>query len=277
MKMWIPLLFVLGLFTLAACSGGESRPSQPTQIIVEQTATPVLTATNLLDQVTSTPTPNQAVIITTPTPIPPTPESKIAQWEPQRPVKTCVVSDSRTCAILYVLADQYDDEHVLKTRPHFEQAGYTTFVTSDTLEEINGFHECYDFTPAYPDFLLEDVNVGDFDAILCGGSDGIFTKLHGNLEAHRIAQDAASQGKVVGAIGDGPVVLAKAGLLEGRTVTVLTNDVLYGITDQWSNAIRRNGGIYSELSPVRDNLLVTSGKATVDFAWGVIELMGEQD
>ena len=276
MQKWIPLFSVLILQVLVACSSVERASPLPTDAIIEETRTPVLTATSPVELATHTPTPTQAIETTTPTPVPPTIEPEATFWEPKRPGNPCEPSNTRTCTVLYILADQYDDEHVLKTSHHFEMAGYTTFVASNTLEEINGFHECYDFTPAYPDLLLDDVDVADYDAILFAGSDGIFTKLHGDLEAHRIAQDAIDQGKVIADAGDGPVILARAGVLEGKTVTVLNKSTLYGITDQWINAVERRGAIYSEDSLVRDNLLVTADLATGDFARGIIEVMEEQ-
>ena len=261
---------------LVACSNVERGSPQPTNAIIEETRTPVLTATSPVKLATHLPTPTQAIETTTPTPVPPTSEPEPTFWEPKHPGKPCEPSNTRTCTVLYILADQYDDEHVLKTSHHFEMAGYTTFVASNTLEEINGFHECYDFTPAYPDLLLEDVDVADYDAILFAGSDGIFTKLYGDLEAHRIAQDAVEQGKVIAAAGDGPVILARAGVLEGKTISVLNKSTLYGITDQWINAVERRGAIYNGHPLVRDDLLVTADFATGDFARGIIEVMEDQ-
>ena len=178
---------------------------------------------------------------------------------------------------MYILADLYDDEHVLRTHSYFEEMGYTTFVASNTLEEIRGFHECYGFTPAYPDLLLEDVDVADYDVILFAGCDGNSTVLHRDPEAHRIAREAMEQGKVIASAGDGPVILAKAGVLEGRTVTVLNDVTWFGITDQWVRAIERGGAIFADRSLVRDGQLVTADLiVSTDFAWGIIEATVEQ-
>jgi protease I len=172
--------------------------------------------------------------------------------------------------------DQYDDEHVLKISPSLERAGYTSFLASNTVEEIRGFHECYDFTPAYPDMLLEEVDVSQYDAILFVGSDGSTTDLHDDPAAHRIAQEAFEQGKVVAAIGDGPVILARAGLLKGKTVNVKKDVAMHGIEDQWFKAIERLGAIYTERSPVRDGLLITADFASLKVAWAIMEVIEEQ-
>jgi protease I len=177
---------------------------------------------------------------------------------------------------LYIFTDEYDDEHIIRIGPSLERAGYSTFLASDTLEEIRGFHECYDFTPAYPDMLLEDVVVADYDAIVFIGSDGWSTSLHSDPAAHRIAREAFEQGKVVAAIGDGPVILAQAGLLQGKTVTVKKDVYMHGIADQWFKAILREGANYTDRSPVRDGLLITADLVSLKVAWAIIEVLEEQ-
>ena len=199
-----------------------------------------------------------------------------AGWNPQPSGEPCAVSETRTCKILYVLVDKYDDEHVIKTQPTFERYGYTTAVASNTLEEVRGFHECYDFTPAYPELLLEEVQVADYDAVLFCGGDGVSIDLHEDPAAHRIAREAMEREMVVAAAGDGPVILAKAGLFEGRRVTVLHNVLMHGIMDQWLKAIERKGAIYVDGSPVRDDRLVTAALVTSKFAQGIIEVLQEQ-
>lgn len=219
---------------------------------------------------TSTPEPQPTA---TPTRILPTP--KPTAWEPQPSSVSCQPSATRTCKILYILEAQYDDEHVVKTRPVFEELGYTAVVASNTLEMVRGYRECYKFTPAYPELLLQDVVVGDYDAILFLGSDGD-AALHRDAEAYRIAREALEQGKVVGALGDGPVVLARAGLLEGKVVNVLHDYPNAGAADQWIRAVRQAGAIYIDRAPVRDGLLVTSDFATLKFVYGILEVLGEQ-
>jgi formylglycine-generating enzyme required for sulfatase activity len=261
--VFISLMMIL---TLVACASDTIPTAEPT--MEDPTSTPVAST----EEPTRTPMPEPT---STPTPVPPTAEPEPSVWEPQRPGSPCEPYGTRTCNILYIFTDQYDDDHVLKTENHFEMAGYSTFVASNTLEEIRGFHACYDFTPAYPDMLLEDVDVTDFDVILFVGSDGDTTDLHYDPEAHRVAREAMERRMVVAAVGDGPVVLARGGLLEGRTVTVLYNYRPFGIGEQWRSAVERGGGTYVERSLARDGLLVTADFATTAFAWGIIEVATE--
>ena len=83
----------------------------------------------------------------------------------------------------------------------------------------------------------------DFDVILFTGGDGVSSgDWLADPAAHRIAQQAMEQGKVIAAIGDAPALLARAGVMEGRAFTVLHDLGWYGITDQWIDDIEGRGG-----------------------------------
>ncbi|MFC1878673.1 DJ-1/PfpI family protein [Chloroflexota bacterium] len=284
-RIVLTTLLVAAIVLIAGCSPSQSPPSQspPPQPTAEQIAAaqpeatkpPTTAPTKTKAAPTDAPPTATSPLENTPTPLRPTLEPTSTQWEPQIPEGQCQPSETRTCSILYIFVDKYDDEHVLKTYPAFERAGYQHYVASNTLEEIRGFHECYDFTPAQPDMLLEDVSVGEYDAIFFPGSDHNNVILHNDKEAHRIAADAMSSGKVLVAVSDSPVILAKAGLLEGRTVNVIYNVYMHGVADQWRNAIERNGAIYTDRSPVRDGLLITADTATIKLVRAIIEVLEE--
>lgn len=189
----------------------------------------------------------------------------------------CEPSETRTCSVLYLLADEYDDEHVLRTEPYFEEAGYRTVVASNTLDVARGFHECYGFTPATPDLLMDDVDLRDFDVVLFTGGDGVSSAgWLSDRSAHRLAQQAMEQGMVIAAIGDAPALLARAGLLEGRTVTVLHDPGRNQITDQWIEDIQGFGAVFVDESPVRDGLLITADRASAAVVWAILEVVDEQ-
>jgi len=75
---------------------------------------------------------------------------------------------------------------------------------------------------------IKNVRVEDFDAVVFVGGGGA-QKYFENEEAHRIVREFNDAKKVVGAICIAPVILAKAGILEGKTATV------------WSNAMDKTG------------------------------------
>lgn len=278
----IALLIIahLAAIGMVACTSSSLPATAP--VTEPPAATSTLLPTEGADptpEPSKTPTPEPSATFThtpTMTPVPATQEPKLTPWEPEHSETLCEPSAERTCAILYVFADQYDDEHVVKMGPTLERAGYTTYLASNTMEQIRGYHECYDFTPADPDMLLEQVDVSNYDAILFLGTDGWNTDLHNDPAAHRIAQDAFEQGKLVVATGDGPVILARAGLLDGKMVNVKKDVPMHGIGDEWSRIVERHGAIYTANSPARDGLLVTADFGTIKTAWAIIEVLEQQ-
>ena len=126
------------LLALVACGSKPAPPSEPgPQVPTQQPVQP-------------TPAPTAGTtLIPEPTP-----------WEPQAPSRPCEPSETRACNVLYLLADEYDDEHVLRTEPYFEEAGYRTVWPPIHWRSSTGFHECYGFTPAAPNLLMDDVELG---------------------------------------------------------------------------------------------------------------------
>ncbi len=66
---------------------------------------------------------------------------------------------------------------------------------------------------------LKELNVSNYNAIVFVGGPGT-PLLRNDSNAARIAKDAVSAGKVLGAICWSPTILAKAGILKGKNATV---------------------------------------------------------
>jgi protease I len=121
-------------------------------------------------------------------------------------------------------------------------------------------------TPALtPDLTLDEVRVGDFDAVIfeCGQpleSD--------NPTYQDFARETAEQGKVLGAVCMMPVILAKAGLLKGRQATSNATDL---------PTLQQFGAVVSFYEdPVRDGNIVTASFSGVEkFGWRVVEALSE--
>jgi len=69
------------------------------------------------------------------------------------------------------------------------------------------------------DLILDDLKVSDFDGIVFIGGSGA-AKYIEDEKCHRIAQEAISQDKVLGAICIAPAILARSGLLKNKKATV---------------------------------------------------------
>jgi len=69
-----------------------------------------------------------------------------------------------------------------------------------------------------PDVLLKDVKAADYDAIVFVG--GVGAKVYfDDAACHALAKDGLAKGKVVAAICVAPLILARAGVLEGVPAT----------------------------------------------------------
>lgn len=74
-----------------------------------------------------------------------------------------------------------------------------------------------------PDFLIGECKADDYDAIVFIGGPGA-TEYFNNAQAHALARDAVSKGKVLGAICIAPVILANAGVLKGKKAAVFPSE-----------------------------------------------------
>jgi len=71
-----------------------------------------------------------------------------------------------------------------------------------------------------PDFAISDVNASEFDAVVVVGGSGSPKYLWDDTQLRNLVRDAYADGKVVAAICLSPVVLARAGILTGKSATV---------------------------------------------------------
>jgi protease I len=96
-----------------------------------------------------------------------------------------------------------------------------------------------------PDLLLGDAHGGDYDAIVFVGGSGYDVD---DSEAQRIAQEAVAEGKVVAAICIAPITLARAGVVEGKRMTVAMHPY----------ELEEAGAIYTGAGFEQDGLIITS-------------------
>ncbi len=113
-------------------------------------------------------------------------------------------------------------------------------------------------TSVTPDVLLSEVSIDDYDAVVFIGGPGAET-LYNLEDARNIAVEAVKENKVVGAICLAPVILARAGVLEGRRATVYYS---------MSRELDKNGAEYTGASVEVDGRIITGNgpEASGEFA-----------
>jgi len=119
------------------------------------------------------------------------------------------------------------------------------------------------------DITLDDVMYDDFDMIiLLGGLSGA-THLDEDSRIHAILKRLNQAEKAIAAICAAPLVLAHAGLLNGRTITC-NPDVL--LASDWPDITLSDDAIV-----IDDNILTSKGPGTaMDFALAIIEYLSNK-
>lgn len=228
------------------------------------TATPEPMPTLPLPTHTLTATPEP-----TPTPIP---------WHPQLASEPCIPSAMRTCRVVFVLPAQYYAESGRSYPDQFREAGYGVTIASNAPEVVEvcantvGADQPAKNIPV--DLLLADVEVADYDAIIFIGGLGCQDQWE-DAEVHHIAQEAVAQGKVLGAAGCAPTILAHAGVLQGKTAVVCTSTPPVKHGKDYCEVLESQGALCSEAEIARDGLIVTARQKSRYFVAGVIEVLAE--
>jgi DJ-1 family protein len=118
-----------------------------------------------------------------------------------------------------------------------------------------------------PDTAIETVSCDGFDMIILPGGQPGSDNLTNDARIQRLLADFQGAGKLIGAIGAAPIILAAAGLLKGRRAT----------SDPGCSS-RLEGAVYEDRTVVSDgNIMTSQGPGTaIAFALAIVtRLSGE--
>lgn len=165
---------------------------------------------------------------------------------------------------LITASQNFHDEELFATKRVLDAAQVQTFVTSTRRGVIRGTLGGV----AEANVLLSELTVNDYDAIIFIGGLGAAEYL-GNPAAMNIARETVRTGKVLGAIGTAPSILADANVLAGIRATSLLSE---------QPRLIQAGAIYTGTLVERERLIITAvgpeaalgfGKAVVDALAGL--------
>jgi protease I len=122
------------------------------------------------------------------------------------------ISDAR---ILIIATDGYEDSELLEPRRILKERGADVTLASLEKKEIKGDKGA----SVEADAAIDDVDEGDFDALVLPGGVANPDKLRMNEKVVQTVRTFMESARPVGAICHGPWLLAEADVLEGRTVT----------------------------------------------------------
>ena len=168
-------------------------------------------------------------------------------------------------ALLIIASQNFRDEEYFDTKKVLEQRGVLVTTASKKAGHVRGMLG----GTANASLGLADVNAGDYDAVVFIGGSGAQEYFNDSV-AHDIAQSANEGGKVVAAICIAPVILAKAGLLEGKKATCF--DGVY------SSQLESMGALFTSEDVVIDgNIITANGPAAArDFGNAIVRSLEEK-
>lgn len=165
-------------------------------------------------------------------------------------------------AVLVVATRDFQDNEFFTTKLILEGAGIKTDVASSRRGFLRGMFG----SRIESQYRLGELNPEEYDALIFIGGVGA-TELFNNQAAHDVARAAVDAGKVVGAIGLSPSILAEAGLLSGVRVTSMLSE-----RSRLTNA----GAIYTGAPLERNGKIITAKNPRMagNFAHSILRALG---
>jgi protease I len=147
-------------------------------------------------------------------------------------------------ALMIIASANFRDEEFEKPRTILASRGIAITTASTKTGEAKGALGAR----VNVDTLVSGVKASDYDAVIFVGGGG--SSEYFNLPAaHRLARDAVSQGKILGAICIAPSTLANAGVLNGKKATCFGSE---------SGNLKSKGANYTGNPVEQDGKIITA-------------------
>jgi protease I len=121
--------------------------------------------------------------------------------------------------VLIIATNRFEESELFGPRQILAGMGARVSLASPTRGEIMATVHDEPGRRIAPDLLIDEVEPGDYDALLLPGGVGNPDQLRMNQRAVGLIRQFASAGKPVAAICHGPWLLIEADLLRGRRAT----------------------------------------------------------
>ena len=168
-------------------------------------------------------------------------------------------------AMIIAHRDFRDEEYFIPKRILMSK-NFEIVTVSSFNEKAVGMHG----GEAKIDMIIDNLIIDDFDAVLFIGGAGVADNIN-NSEFHRVAKEAVEKGKILGAICVAPMILAKAGVLNGKKATVWSSPM----NKNPIKVLKENKAIYEDETVVTDGKIITAnGPLSADqFGQTVVEVL----
>jgi protease I len=165
--------------------------------------------------------------------------------------------------LFFIAPKDFRDEEYFIPQEIFKKEGFQTFTVSTIKETAIGKHG----GEVDVDFLFTEIDVNDYNAVVFVGGEGSVKYLD-NEEVYNIIRKITKK-TVLAAICISPVILANAGVLEGKKVTVWSSPLL----KSQIALLKEKGAIYVNENVVCDgNIITANGPESADkFALKIVD------
>lgn len=162
-------------------------------------------------------------------------------------------------AVFVIAFKNFRDEEYFQPKEVLERAGFEVITVSTEIGMAQGTEGGeVDITTT-----VDQIKIDEFDVIIFVGGQGMLKNVE-NKRVHHLAQQASKSGKLIGAICIAPIVLAKAGVLEGKKATVWAS----ALDRRPVQALIEEGAIYENKPIVVDGKIVTASGPQVARQFG---------
>ena len=160
----------------------------------------------------------------------------------------------------------FRDAEYFVSRQILEKAGFEVKTVSNKKGTAIGA----DGGDTEVELLVSEINTNNFHAIVFVGGPGCLDALD-NEDSYKIIRETISQNKLLAAICISPIILARAGVLSGKKVTVWASEA----DKRPVKILEKNGAIYQSFPVVVDEKIITANgpDAVGEFAEKIKELL----
>ncbi len=166
--------------------------------------------------------------------------------------------------VVVVLADGFEEVEAMAVVDVLRRAEIETVIAGLHDGHITSARK----VKVIPDTVIDTVKPDDFDMIVLPGGQPGSDNLNADVRVKELIRSFSLKGKLTGAICAAPIVLASAGILQGKRVTSYP-----------TYKERLGGAVYEEKTVVSDgNVLTSRGAGTaLNFGLAIVErLMGRE-
>lgn len=162
------------------------------------------------------------------------------------------MADLSNAHVLILATDGFEQDELFKPRQALLDAGVKVTLASIKTDPIQGMQHDVKGDTITPDMTLDDVDTGDYTALLLPGGVANPDTLRMNDRVIEIIDDFADDEKLIAAICHAPWLLVEADVVDGRRMTSwpsIRTDLANAGADVVDEAVVRDGQFITSRKP----------------------------